>query len=61
MNSLLKSGDIIGIIACSNGLSEEVSINLKYLQEKLYSINLNVLYSKTLYKKHSIFNGSGSD
>lgn len=61
MNSLLKSGDIIGIIACSNGLSEEVSINLKYLEEKLYSINLNVLYSKTLYKKHSIFNGSGSD
>jgi len=61
MNSLLKSGDTIGIIACSNGLSEEVSIKLKYLEEKLSSININILYSKTLYKKHSIFNGSGSE
>lgn len=61
MNSLLKFGDTIGIIACSNGLSEEASSNIKYLEEKLTSINLNVLYSKTLYKKHSIFNGSGKD
>ena len=61
MNSLLKSGDTIGIIACSNGLSEEVSRKIDYLEEKLSSININVLYAKTLYKKHSIFNGSGSD
>lgn len=61
MNSLLKSGDIIGIIACSNGLAEEDSSNIKYLEEKLASINLNILYSKTFYKKQSIFNGSGKD
>lgn len=61
MNSLLKSGDTIGIIACSNGLSEETSINIKYLEKKLSSVNISILYSKTLYKKHSIFNGSGKD
>ena len=61
MNPHLKSGDTIGIIACSNGLAEDSSIKLKYLEEKLSSININVLYSKTLYKKHSIFNGSGEE
>ena len=61
MNSLLKFGDTIGIIACSNGLSGEDSRKIDYLEEKLSSININVLYAKTLYKKHSIFNGSGSE
>ncbi len=61
MNSLLKFGDTIGIIACSNGLSEEDSRKIDYLEEKLSSININVLYAKTLYKKHSILNDSGSD
>ncbi|MBU3104172.1 S66 family peptidase [Clostridium gasigenes] len=61
MNSLLKFGDTIGIIACSNGLSEEASRKIDYLEEKLSSININVLYAKTLYKKHSIFNGSAKE
>lgn len=61
MNPLLKPRDTIGIIACSNGLSKDLSIKLKYLEEKLSSISINVLYAKTLYKKHSIFNGSGEE
>lgn len=61
MSSLLKSGDTIGIIACSNGLSNDASIKLKSLEEKLSSININVLYAKTLYNRYSIFNGSGLD
>ncbi|MBU3132566.1 LD-carboxypeptidase [Clostridium gasigenes] len=61
MNSLLKFEDTIGIIACSNGLSEESSRKIDYLEEKLSSININVLYAKTLYKKHSIFNGSAKE
>lgn len=58
MTSLLKPGDTIGIIACSNGLSKEYSDRIKYLEDKLSSININLLSSKTLYANYSIFSGS---
>lgn len=61
MNSLLKSGDTIGLLACSNGMSKESYASIKSLEEKLSSIGIHVLYSKTLYKTYSIFNGSGKD
>lgn len=59
MTSLLKQGDTIGLIACSNGLSKDASTKIKYLEKKLSSININVSYAETLYANYSIFNGSG--
>lgn len=61
MKLLLKSGDKVGIIACSNGLDEKISIKIKALEEKLTSINVDMVYSKTLYKKYSVFSGSNKE
>lgn len=59
MNSLLNSGDTIGLISCSNGLSIDSSAKLQYLVEVLNSININVLLSKTIYRRNSISSGTG--
>ncbi|MGL5352468.1 MAG: S66 family peptidase [Clostridium sp.] len=59
MNSILNYGDTIGLISCSNGLSKESSIKLKSLEDRLLSININVLYAKTIYRGNSISSGSG--
>lgn len=61
MKLLLKSGDKVGIIACSNGLDEKISIKIKALEEKLTSINVDMVYAKTLYKKYSVFSGSNKE
>ena len=61
MKILLNSGDTVGIIACSNGIDRNMEETLKALEEKLKELNLNIIYSKTLYKKFSVFNGSAKE
>ncbi|MGL5087714.1 MAG: S66 family peptidase [Clostridium sp.] len=61
MNSLLNSGDTIGLIACSNGFSKESSTKFKELEDLLQSVNINVLYAKTIYKTNSLSSGLGCE
>lgn len=58
---MLKNGDSIGIISCSNGVSEKNKINITLLEKKLLSLDIKVIYAKTVYQKHSIFSGSSEE
>ena len=59
--SLLNYGDKVGIVACSNGLDESNIIKMKELETTLNSIGLNTIFSDKIYKKISIFNGTGKE
>ncbi|WP_066893227.1 LD-carboxypeptidase [Clostridium nigeriense] len=48
--SILKENDTIGLISCSNGLSNDTKEKVNTLTDLLYSLNLNVVISKALYK-----------
>ncbi|WP_300348543.1 S66 peptidase family protein [Clostridium sp.] len=62
MNSFLKKGDSIGIIACSNGLSRKNKDILNIVKENLKSIEIECLEAETLYaKKYNLFSGSGKE
>ena len=59
--SLLNYGDKVGLVACSNGLDESNIIKMKELKTTLKSIGLNTIFSDKIYKKISIFNGTGKE
>lgn len=48
--SILKENDTIGLISCSNGLSNDTKEKVNTLTDLLYSLKLNVVISKALYK-----------
>lgn len=54
--SLLKCGDAVGIIACSNGLSLESKVYLNNLKKILNGLGLKVVFSEKLFKEKDIFN-----
>ena len=56
--SLLKCGDAVGIIACSNGLSLESKVYLNNLKKILNGLALKVVFSEKLFKEKDIFNGT---
>ena len=56
--SLLKCGDAVGIIACSNGLSLESKVYLNNLKKILNGLGLKVVFSEKLFKEKDIFNGT---
>ncbi|NFG62277.1 S66 peptidase family protein [Clostridium sp. CMCC3677] len=58
---LLDKGDKVGIIACSNGIDKSMELKINELERILKSIGLNVIFSNTIYKKYSLFNGSGKE
>ncbi|MDR5586759.1 S66 family peptidase [Clostridium aquiflavi] len=58
---LLDKGDKVGIIACSNGINKSMKLKINELERILKSIGLNVVFSNTIYKKYSVFNGSGKE
>ena len=58
---LLKYGDKVAIVACSNGLDENSRINMKELETTLNNIGLKTLFSNKIYKKKSVFNGTGEE
>lgn len=59
--SLLNYGDKVGIVACSNGLDESNIIKMKELESTLNSLGLNVVFSDKIYRKISVFNGTGKE
>lgn len=56
--NLLKCGDTVGIVACSNGLDESSKEQMKKLKNVLNSFGLKVEFSNRIYKEYSIFNGT---
>lgn len=58
---ILKEGDYIGIVACSNGLSVELENKLTHLVDLLSSLNIKVKLSPYIYKKNNIFNGTDKE
>ncbi|MBZ9692174.1 LD-carboxypeptidase [Clostridium botulinum] len=58
---LLNKGDKVGIIACSNGIDKSMELKMNELERILKFIGLNVIFSNTIYKKYSVFNGSGKE
>ena len=59
--SLLNYGDKVGIVACSNGLDESSRIKMEELEMTLTSINLEPIFSDKIYRKISVFSGTGEE
>jgi len=59
--SLLNYGDKVGIVACSNGLDESSRIKMEELETTLTSINLKPMFSDKIYRKISVFSGTGEE
>jgi muramoyltetrapeptide carboxypeptidase len=58
---ILNYGDEVGIVACSNGLDENNKIKMKELESTLNSLGLKVIFSDKIYKKNSVFSGTGKE
>ena len=58
---LLKYGDKVAIVACSNGLDESNIIKMNELESTLYDIGLKSEFSNKIYKKNSVFNGTDEE
>lgn len=56
--NLLRYGDTVAIVACSNGLRLESEIYLKSLQKILNNLGLNVTLSEKLFRERNVFNGT---
>lgn len=59
--NILKNGDSIGIIACSNGQPLTNKNKIESLLLQLKSLNLNPICSKYIYEINSPFNGLAKD
>jgi len=58
---LLNYGDKVAVIACSNGLDESNIIKMNELETTLHNIGLKTEFSNKIYRKISIFNGTGEE
>ncbi|NFO30274.1 LD-carboxypeptidase [Clostridium botulinum] len=58
---LLNKGDTVGIVACSNGIDKSMELKINELERTLKSIGFKVIFSNTIYKKYSVFNGNGKE
>ncbi len=58
---ILNYGDNVGIVACSNGLDESNKVKMKRLEIVLNSFGLKVEFSDKIYKRFSVFNGTGKE
>lgn len=55
---MLKVGDKIGIVCCSNGQKTAYNEKIKYLEETLKDMGLHPVFSNCIYEKESIFSGT---
>lgn len=58
---ILKKGDHIGIVACSNGQPLANNTKIKSLLLQLKNLNLTPICSEYIYEVNSPFNGSAED
>ncbi|BBN99660.1 LD-carboxypeptidase [Sporolactobacillus terrae] len=57
--SLLKKGDAVGLISCSDGLRQEDAIQLQMIRQQLISLGLTPIEAKTIFRQNgSPFSGS---
>ena len=55
---MLKNGDKIGIVCCSNGQKWTYAEKIKCLENTLMDIGLQPVFSDCIYEKESIFSGT---
>ena len=58
---ILKSGDTVALVGCSNGLSIEMTDTIERLKALLENWGLQVLISPYLYAKQDVFGASGKE
>lgn len=58
MNKILKNGDTVGIVACSNGYPLDKKHLILRLAKILESFGLNIKYSDLIYRTDGVFNGT---
>lgn len=58
---MLKSGDKIGIVCCSNGQKQTYVEKIKYLENTLKDIGLCPVFSDCIYEKEDIFSGTAQE
>lgn len=58
---ILKQHDRVGIVCCSNGLPSSDKSKLHALESALLNIGLKPVFSDCIYRKYSVFSGSGKE
>lgn len=58
---MLKVGDKIGIICCSNGQKQTYAEKINCLEQILKNLGLQPVFSDCIYEKESIFSGSAKE
>lgn len=58
---MLKKGDYVGIVSCSDARKEKERENIKTLCKELQNIGLNLIISDYIYSKEGTFSGSGEE
>lgn len=58
---MLKYGDKIGIVCCSNGQKWTYTEKIKYLENTLIDIGLQPVFSDCIYEKENIFSGTAAE
>lgn len=61
MNKMLKAGDKIGIVCCSNGQKQTYKEKIKYLEQTLIDIGLHPVFSGCIYEKEDVFSGTAKE
>lgn len=56
---MLKYGDKVGIVACSNALTQKEDKQLTELAESLIGLGLSPVFSQYIFERKSVFSGSG--
>lgn len=51
---MIKPGDKVGIICCSNGQKRSCMTKIKYLEDTLLKMGIYVLFSDCIYEKKII-------
>lgn len=58
---MIKSGDKIGIVCCSNGQKREDCEKIKYLENTLLAIGLRPVFSDYIYASENVFGGTAKE
>lgn len=58
---MLKPGDKIAIVCCSNGQKPAYKEKIKYLEQALKSIDLQPVFSDYIYEEEDVFSGTAQE
>ena len=58
---MLRAGDKIGIVCCSNGQKQIYSDKIEYLKNTLIDIGLYPVFSDYIYEKESVMSGTAKE